>query len=164
MGQDVLPVACVTDRQQKTGLAMAIPPDFPCKFRFAYLPEPGCLELQFPLGLSSAATGMLKSRSPFRFLIIACDGHWGLRDGLRQYAALTGMVSAARPYLQRAVALRSGPPVSFDQVPDPENYAFWEGPKPSRTGRGEETQDRDVSLHHCRPARTYQSEKRTEEL
>ena len=88
MAQDVLPVACVTDRQQKTGLAMAIPPDFPCKFRFAYLPEPGCLELQFPLGLSSAATGALKSRAPFRFLIIACDGHWGLRDALRQYYAL----------------------------------------------------------------------------
>lgn len=121
--QNFLPVACVTAPDGSAGLALAIPPDFPCRFRFAYRRDEGCLELRFLFGLSSAGTGELKSRSPFRCEVFAVDGRWGLRDAWRCY-----MEVHAERFQRRTKAsglwLVSAP--SLRDVSDPQTYAFWQ--------------------------------------
>ncbi len=126
LAQDVLPIGCVTDPKQRRGIAMAIPPDGPCRFRFAYVPEAGCLELTLLFGLSSDAAAEFKSRAPFRFVIMPVDGRWGLRDAVRRYYAMFPE-AFARKTTASGLWLFAVP--SFSQVPDPENYAFWEGPR-----------------------------------
>jgi hypothetical protein len=123
--QDVLPIGCVTDLKQRTGVAIAIPPDLPCRFRFAYVPDAGCLELTLLFGLSAAAPAELKSRAPFRFVIMPTDGRWGLRDAVRRYYA---MFPQAFQRKTRSSGLWLFACKNFDEVPDVENYAFWEGP------------------------------------
>ncbi len=124
--QDILPIGCVTDPKQRGGIALAIPPDFPCRFQFAYLPKEGCLELTLKFGLSSAAPAEFKSRAPFRFVIMPVDGCWGLRDAVRRYYA---MFPDAFKRKTQSSGLWLFAIKSFDQVPDPENYAFWEAPR-----------------------------------
>jgi len=124
--QDVLPIGCVTDPKQRNGVAIAIPPDSPCRFRFAYVPDAGCLELTLLFGLSAAAPAELKSRAPFRFVVMTVDGRWGLRDAVRRYYA---MFPNAFERKTKSSGLWLFAVPSFTQVPDPENYAFWEGPR-----------------------------------
>jgi hypothetical protein len=124
--QDVLPIGCVTDPKQRTGIAIAIPPDFPCRFRFAYVPDAGCLELTLLFGLSTAAPAELKGCAPFRFVIMPADGRWGLRDAVRRYYAIFP-TAFQRKTQSSGLWLFAVP--SFTQVPDPDNYAFWEGPR-----------------------------------
>ena len=130
LAQDYFPLACVTTPDERAGLALAIPPEAPCRFRFAHLREPGCLELQLLFGLSPAASEQLKSRAPFRFVIYPADGRWGLRDALRQYQTMY-----ADMFQRRAQAsglwLVSLP--SLKNVTDPENYAFWQATRLKET-------------------------------
>ncbi|MBI5684142.1 MAG: hypothetical protein HZC54_03585 [Verrucomicrobia bacterium] len=124
--QDVLPIGCVTDAKQRAGVAIAVPPDSPCRFRFAYVADAGCLELTLLFGLSAAAPAELKSRAPFRFVIMPVDGRWGLRDAVRRYYAMFPRTFERKT---RSSGLWLFAVPSFKQVPDPENYAFWEGPR-----------------------------------
>lgn len=126
LAQDVLPIGCVTDPKQRSGVAVAIPPDFPCRFQFAYLPDDGCLELTLLFGLSATAPAEFKNRAPFRFIIMPADGRWGLRDAVRRYYA---MFPGAFQRKTQSSGLWLFAVPSFSKVPDPENYAFWEGPR-----------------------------------
>ncbi|MBI5395544.1 MAG: hypothetical protein HZA91_09640 [Verrucomicrobia bacterium] len=128
--QNFMPVACVTDPKDRAGIAVAIPPDAPCRFRFAYLPQPGCVELQFLFGLSQAAPSEFNGRAPFRFIIYPVDGHWGLRDALRRYYA---MFPAAFERRTKTSGLWLVSMPSLKDVNDPENYAFWQATRLSET-------------------------------
>jgi len=130
LAQDFMPVACVTTPDERAGLALAIPPDSPCRFRFAHLREPGCLELQFLFGLSQAAPEEFKGRAPFRFVIYSVDGRWGLRDALRRYQAMYAGVFQRRTQAS-GLWLVSLP--SLKNVTDPENYAFWQATRLAET-------------------------------
>lgn len=134
LSQNVLPVACVTDAQARTGVALAIPPDFPCMFNFVCRRDPDGLELTLPVGLSPAAEGPWKRRAEFRFLAYPVDGQWGLRDALRRYYALFPKSFARRT---QSSGLWLFAVHSLDQVPDPDNYAFWEGPRLTELARAE---------------------------
>ncbi|MBM3890440.1 MAG: hypothetical protein FJ388_15115, partial [Verrucomicrobia bacterium] len=123
LAQDFLPIACVTDPAERTGVAMAIPPDAACRFRFAYLPKPGCMELQLLFGLSQAASAELKGRAPFRFVIYPVDGRWGLRDAVRRYYA---MFPDAFQRRTKASGLWLVSMPSLKDVGDPQHYAFWQ--------------------------------------
>lgn len=130
LAQDFLPVTCVTTADQRGGLALAIPPDAPCRFRFADLRDEGLLELQFLFGLSPAASEEFKGRAPFRFVIYPADGHWGLRDALRRYYAMYTEVFRRRTHAS-GLWLVSLP--SLKEVTDPENYAFWQATRLKET-------------------------------
>ena len=128
--QNFNPIACVTTADESAGLAVALPPDAPCRFRFAHLAEEGVLELRLEFGLSQAASGALKGRAPFRFIIYPADGHWGLRDALRRYYAMFPAVFERRTQA-RGLWLVSMPPLK--DVTDPEHYAFWQATRLSET-------------------------------
>ena len=133
LAQNYLPVACVTSADESAGLAVAIPPDAPCRFRFAQLRTEGCVELQFLFGLSPAATGDIKSRATFRCEIFSADGHWGLRDAWRRYEEMHA------EFFQRSTQasglwLVSAPKLA--DVPDPQNYAFWQTTRTADTAQG----------------------------
>ena len=130
LAQNFMPIACVTSADEHTGLAVALPPDAPCRFRYAYLRETGCLELQLLLGLSQAAAGEFKSRAPFRFILYPVDGHWGLRDALRQYQAMFPSFFKRRTQAS-GLWLVSLP--SLKNVTDPQNYAFWQATRLTET-------------------------------
>jgi hypothetical protein len=123
LAQDFMPIQCVTTADRKAGVAIAIPPDDPCRFRFALLREQECLELQFILGLSPAASQELKGRASFRFIIYPVDAQWGFRDALRQYYDCYPERFQRRTQAS-GLWLVSLP--SLKDVPDPENYAFWQ--------------------------------------
>jgi hypothetical protein len=130
LAQNFLPVACVTAVDGRAGLALAIPPDAPCRFRFAYRRDEGCLELQFLFGLSPAATGEIKNRATFCCEVFSVDGRWGLRDAWRRY-----MERHAERFQRRTKAsglwLVSAP--SLKDVSDPRNYAFWQATRLAET-------------------------------
>ena len=42
LAQNFMPIGCVTSTDETAGLAVALPPDAPCRFRFAYLRDQGC--------------------------------------------------------------------------------------------------------------------------
>lgn len=133
LAQNFLPIGCVTSEDEQSGLAVALPPDTPCRFRFALLRDPGCLELQWQFGLSSIASGEWKSRAPFRCEVFSVDGHWAMRDAWRRYW-LMHPESFARRTQASGLWLVSAP--SLEQVPDPQNYAFWQTTRPQDTEKG----------------------------
>jgi hypothetical protein len=133
LAQNFLPIGCVTSADEKAGLAIALPPDMPCRFRFAHLREEGCIELQFLFGLSAAATGDLKSRAPFRCEIFAVDGHWGMRDAWRRYWAMHPDSFQRRT---KASGLWLVGLPELKEVPDPQNYAFWQTIRPKEIAAG----------------------------
>ena len=130
LAQDFMPLQCVTTPDEQAGMALAIPPDTPCRFRFAHLREPGCLELRFLFGLSPAAAPEWRSRATFRALIYPVDGHWGFRDALRRYHALHAPVFQRRTEAS-GLWLVSMP--SLKDVTDSENYAFWQATRLQET-------------------------------
>lgn len=130
LAQNYLPIACVTTVDRRAGLALAIPPDAPCRFRFANLRGPGLLELQLLFGLSPAAPEEFRGRAPFRFVIYPADGHWGLRDALRRYYAMYADTFRRRTHAS-GLWLVSLP--SLKEVTDPENYAFWQATRLQET-------------------------------
>lgn len=133
LAQNFSPVACVTGPDEIAGLALALPPDAPCRFRFALLRAEGCIELQWLFGLSSSASGHLKSRAPFACELFTVDGRWGLRDAWRRYWELHPGFFQRRTKAS-GLWLVSAP--ALDAVPDPANYAFWQTTRPRDTGRG----------------------------
>lgn len=130
LAQNYFPLACVTATDGRAGLAMAIPPDAPCRFRLASLPEPGCVELQMLFGLSQAAPKEFKGRAPFRFIVYPADGRWGWRDALRRYYALFPG-SFQRRTQASGLWLVGMPPLK--DVSDAENYAFWQATRLNET-------------------------------
>lgn len=72
----VFPVAAMTG--QGWGVAMAIPPTFPCCFGMTGSKDG--LGVEFYLGLSPATP-----RAAFRFLIYAAEPGWGFRSALARY-------------------------------------------------------------------------------
>lgn len=126
LAQAALPVAALTEPQQRAGLGVALPPDRPCQFQLAYRHESGELEVRWQFGLSPAAAAPWKSLATFALCIFPVDGQWGLRDALRQYYSL---FPAAFRRRTPASGLWLFAVPSFKQVPDPQNYAFWEGPR-----------------------------------
>lgn len=104
------------------GVALAVPADAPCDCWFTYDDELG-YAVRFRFGLSSAASGKLKSKAPFRFVIYRCDGVWGLRDAARRYYEL--WPDAFKKRVRREGLWMFGNPRI--RLPDPQNYAFHEG-------------------------------------
>lgn len=133
LAQNFSPLACVTSPDETAGLAIALPPDAPCRFRFAQLREKGCIELQWLFGLSTAATGELKSRAPFACEIFTVDGRWGLRDAWRRYWKMHPDFFQRRTRVS-GLWLVSAP--DLDAVPDPQSYGFWQTTRPQDTDRG----------------------------
>lgn len=104
------------------GVALAVPADTPCDCWFTYDDELG-YSVRFRFGLSLAASGRLRSKAPFRFVIYRCKGAWGLRDAARRYYEL--WPDAFEKRVSREGLWMFGNPRI--QLPDPQNYAFHEG-------------------------------------
>ena len=114
------PLAAVVFSQGR-GLALAIPPDRPCRHELSADPAAGCFQARWKFGLSP------RTHEPgvARFAIVFCriDPDWGLRDALKRYYA-------AFPDTFRRVAARGGgwlfafPP---EKLPNPQDYAYHEG-------------------------------------
>lgn len=79
----VYPLAAMTG--EGWGVAVAIPPSFPCCFGMTG--SAGGLGVEFYLGLSSEVRG-LPSRAAFEFLIYAVTPRWGFRSALQRYYEL----------------------------------------------------------------------------
>jgi hypothetical protein len=104
------------------GVALAVPADSPCDCEFTYDAQFG-YAVRFRFGLSPAASGELKSRAPFSFVLYRCDGRWGLRDAARRYYALYPQAFEKR-VTREGLWMFGSPKID---LPDPENYAFHEG-------------------------------------
>lgn len=120
-GFDNLTFTALT-RPDDAGLSLAVPADSPCICGFEWTSEFG-LAVRFQLGLSPDASGELRSRAPFAFVIYRIDPAWGLRDAARRYQEMNAWAFEKR--VEREGLWMFGQP-RID-LPDPELYAFHEG-------------------------------------
>lgn len=114
------PLAAV-DSSGGLGLAMAIPPDRPCRYELSADPAAGWLQARWELGLSP------RTREPgtaqFAIVLYRVDPDWGLRDALRRYYA-------AFPDTFHKVATKEGGwlfAFPAEKLPNPQDYAYHEG-------------------------------------
>ena len=119
---DTTTFSSLSDTATGDGLALAVPADSPSDCEFTWSEEFG-YAVRFRCGLSDAASGSLKSRAPFSFVLYRCDGHWGLRDAARRYYTFWPWAFEKR--VQREGLWMFGS-AGFS-IPDPQNYTFHEG-------------------------------------
>lgn len=112
----------VSQPETGRGVTLAVPADRPTDCEFTWEEQFG-YAVRFRFGLSPAASGDLKSRAPFAFVLYRCDGDWGFRDAARRYYAL--YPDAFKKRVTHEGLWMFGSPRFA--LPDPQNYAFREG-------------------------------------
>jgi hypothetical protein len=121
MSNDVYPMQAVTLPDRGWGLALCIPPDSPCEFRYDYDAASRTLSLRVPLGL--AAEARLPGVGSFRFELYRIDTRWGLRDALRRY------YETHSEFFRDLTGVHGGWlfACATSKLPNPQDYAYHEG-------------------------------------
>jgi hypothetical protein len=112
------------------GIAAAIPADDPGVFAFEFHPQHG-LSVRLRRGISHAAGGKLRGRTPFAFVIYGVRAQWGMRDALAHYYAIYPQI-----FRRRASAEGMWLWTGTDKVPNPRDYAYHEGVSPEDEALG----------------------------
>lgn len=115
-----LTLACVTRKNGKDGIGIALSPDMPCVFELGFNSS-NMLYVRLKFALSPLAK--LKKKANFSFSIFRVDGHWGLRDAAKRYYD-------AYPYAFKRRATKQGMwlfAFPAQKLPNPWDYAYHEG-------------------------------------
>ncbi|MEW6355250.1 MAG: hypothetical protein AB1696_02915 [Planctomycetota bacterium] len=113
--------ACLTDKEGRKGIGLALSPEIPCRFKLAFDPAESLLHVRCKYGLT--ANTKLKQKASFAFAIFRVDGQWAMRDAARRYYAMYPAAFKRRAMKEGAWLFAISP----KNVPNLEDYGYYEG-------------------------------------